>query len=41
VIDQPLLSNDIDKAVNRQEIQVCPAKGAPRPDKPMSFPPQN
>ncbi len=39
-IDQALIANDIEMAVDRQEIQVRPAKEAPRPDKPLSFPPQ-
>ena len=39
-IDQALTENDIEIAVDRQEIQVRPAKEAPPPEKPMSFPPQ-
>jgi potassium efflux system protein len=39
-IDQALNANGIEMAVDRQEIQVRPAKEAPRPDKPLSFPPQ-
>ena len=39
-INQTLIENDIEMAVDRQEIQVRPAKEALRPEKPMSFPPQ-
>lgn len=40
-IGQTLSENDIEMVVDRQEIQVRPAKEAPRPQTPMSFPPQD
>ena len=40
-IEEGLKEADIEIAVDRQEIQVRPVKEAPRPEKPLSFPPED